>query len=191
MPSVQACDIIIDIKPLFGHCGIVTGNFFGKSNQIPGGSQVLHATRDGVFEGQWSLGKAHCFRANNLNRTEAINIQKVAIEIKYSAEYGVARSIFKSWSGSSAFGSGSLQRLSKYRTRMQEDQGVLKNVYCSELVVLCYQLGLDIQQDHANWIDLDGKHTLPSTLKSWLERRPTRWSFVGYINDDSLVLSKQ
>jgi hypothetical protein len=25
VPSAQACDIIIDTKPTFGHCGIVTG----------------------------------------------------------------------------------------------------------------------------------------------------------------------
>jgi hypothetical protein len=72
---------------------------------------------------------------------------------------------------------------------MQSHQGVLKNVYCSELVVVAYQLGLHLNQAHAAWIDLDGKHTLPSTLKSWMARHATNWTCVGVITDTTLELS--
>ncbi len=73
---------------------------------------------------------------NNLTKTEANAIQKIAEQIMESAEYGASRAFFKSWSGSSSFGSGARERLLKYRTRLNNHQGVVKNVYCSELVIL-------------------------------------------------------
>lgn len=190
MSRAKACDIIIDMKPFFGHCGIVTGNFNIQSNTTPNGMEVIHATKVGILETAWENGKAYCFRAVNLSRTEAQKIQHVSNEIKGAAEYGASRAIFKSWAGSSSFDSSALARLEKYQTRMTSHQGVLKNVYCSELVVISYQLGLDINRSHLSWIDLDGKHTLPSTLKSWLEKSPTRWQFQGYVNDATLALSQ-
>lgn len=189
MARAQACDIIIDMKPTFGHCGIVTGLFGGKGTAMPSGLEVLHATSRGIVEGMWGNGRAYCYRSNHLTRQEGASIQNVAMEIKAAAEYGAARAIFKSWSGSSSFGKGALERLTKYRTRMQNHQGVLKNVYCSELVVVAYQLGLQIDRTHRAWIDLDGKHTLPSTLKTWLDRHATDWTCVGVVTDESLELS--
>ncbi len=188
MPKAKACDIIIDTKPYFGHCGIVTGNFNIISNVIPNGIEVIHATKKGIVETTWENGKAYCFRAVNLSRSEAQKIQHVSNEIKGAAEYGASRAIFKSWAGSSSFDGSALERLEKYQKRMTSHQGVLKNVYCSELVVLAYQLGLNINQSHLSWINLDGKHTLPSTLKSWLEEFPTKWKFEGYIKDSTMEL---
>lgn len=189
MPRAQACDIIIDMKPTFGHCGLVTGNFVNKAATMPTGQQVLHAVSEGVIEGGWGNGRAFCFRSAALTRVEAERIQNVANEIKGAAQYGAARAIFKSWTGSSKFGSGAFERLYKYRTNMQNSQGVLKNVYCSELVVVAYQLGLQINRQNTSWIDLDGKHTLPSTLKTWLTGRPINWTCMGVVTDDTLELS--
>ena len=172
MPAAQPCDILIDTKPLFGHCGLVVGNFNnkGQTNIMPRGQEVVHATNAGIVWGLWGNGRALCFRHPALTRVEAAAIQNVAVEIRDAASYGAARAIFKSWSGTSGFGSGAFERLNKYRTRMQNHQGVLKNVYCSELVVVAYQLGLGIDRNHAAWIELDGKHTLPRTLR-WRRRR--------------------
>ena len=80
MPKAKACDIIIDTKPYFGHCGIVTGNFNVRSNVIPNGSDVIHATRKGVVETTWENGKANCFRAMNLSRAEAQKTRRCRCE---------------------------------------------------------------------------------------------------------------
>jgi hypothetical protein len=191
VPSAQPCDILIDTKPLFGHCGLVTGNFnnTGNATAMPRGQEVVHATSKGVIWDSWGNGRALCFRHPGLTRGEAASIQNVAREIKDAAEYGAARAIFKSWSGSSGFGSGAIERLYKYRTNMQNQQGVLKNVYCSELVVLAYQLGLAINHNHAAWIALDGKHTLPRTLRLWLQTRIANWTCMGVVTDSTLELS--
>jgi len=194
MAKAQACDIIIDMKPTFGHCGIVTGNWSprtasAEAGTMPPGQEVIHATKDGIVENSWGNGRAFCYRSNTLARRDAEDIQKAAQEIKGAAEYGACRAIFKSWSGTSAFGKGALARLQKYQTRMQNHQGVLKNVYCSELVVVAYQLGLHLNQQHAAWINLDGKHTLPNTLKTWLDNRATDWTCVGVITDATLELA--
>jgi hypothetical protein len=189
MAKAQACDIIIDMKPTFGHCGIVTGVFTTKSAAVPTGLEVIHATSVGIIEGLWENGRAFCFRANGLTRAQASDIQSTAREIKAAASYGASRAIFKSWSGSSSFGKGALTRLQKYQTRMQNHQGVLKNVYCSELVVVAYQLGLHLDQTNGAWIGLDGKHTLPSTLKTWLTRHAAAWTCMGVVRDNSLELS--
>ena len=194
MPSAQACDIIIDTKPTFGHCGIVTGIFNGKATEVPRGHEVLHATNSGIVEGSWGNGRAFCFRSNHITRAEAERVQRVSFEIRDAASYGAARAVFKSWSGSSTFGKGAKSRLEKYQQRMENHQGVLKNVYCSELVVVAYQLGLQtdstrIETTHRAWIELDGKHTLPSTLRSWLQRHPTNWTCVGVVTGADLELS--
>lgn len=190
MARAQACDIIIDSKPTFGHCGIVTGIFAGKAATVPAGHEVLHATNSGVIEGPWGNGRAWVYRASTLSRTQAEKIQNCAHEIKGGASYGVGRAVFKSWSGSSKFGADAFTRLMKYRERMTVgNDSVLKNVYCSELVVVAYQLGTGIDKASSAWIDLDGKHTLPSTLKTWLDRNATKWTCVGVVTDDTLEIS--
>ena len=191
MPRAQACDIIIDMKPTFGHCGLVTGNWRNPNVTagLPTGQEVVEATNAGIVEGSWTSGRAFCFRANTLNRTDAEAVQRVALEIKGAAQYGATRAVFKSWSGTSSFGTGALGRLRKYQTRTGTHQGVPKNVYCSELVVLAYQLGLAVDQQHAAWIALDGNHTLPSTLTTWLTRNATRWTCVGVITGPDLELT--
>jgi hypothetical protein len=197
MKKAKICDIIIDMKPTFGHCGIVTYAAPSGPNEVPFGRRVLHATNRGVRDEDWAYGEAYCFRAKKLSKTEAVNIDRVACEISDGAKYGVVRAVFKSWSGSSSLGGGAFKRMEKYRTRMTTKQQIIKNVYCSELVVISYQLGLSsgtwqgegFNVEHDAWIGLDGKHTLPSTLKTWLERTPTKWECVGRVTDASLRLS--
>lgn len=66
---------------------------------------------------------------------------------------------------------GARERRLKYRTRLNYHQGVVKNVYCSELVILSYQLGLG-DENHALFIKKDSKHTLPKTLRDHLRQAP-------------------
>jgi hypothetical protein len=188
MALAKICDIIIDMKPTFGHCAIVTGYSLPRTSGPPYGSRVTHATTRGVRSESWEYGEAYCFRSKNLTKAEAEKISNVAQEIFAHSNYGTARAVFKSWAGSSTFGSSAMKRLEKYRSRMTTDQteATIKNVYCSELVVVAYQIGLDLDTSNQSWIDLDGKHTLPSTLKTWLERSPTRWECVGKITGISL-----
>ena len=74
------------------------------------------------------------------------------------------------------------QRLAKYRERLRNAQGVVKNVYCSELVILSYQLacikGDTIDEANRMFIRLDGKHTWPSTLRRYLKSH-IGWSTLG------------
>lgn len=189
MTRARVCDIIIDMKPTFGHCGMVTGVAPIRTAGVSYGQRVMHATNRGIRDEAWAYGEAYCFRCKELSRQDATNIDIVAGEIAKGADYGVVRAVFKSWSGSSSFGSGAHKRMEKYRTRMITHQQIIKHVYCSELVVIAYQLGVNLNTEHSAWIGLDGKHTLPSTLKTWLERKPTKWECVGKVTDASLRLS--
>lgn len=187
----EAGDILISTKG-FGHAGVGICNLFGpaKSNSGPPGRaiEIMHAVNAGVVEG-WSL-KAFVYRPVNLTFGDARKITHVATEIKAGAQYGAARAVFKSWTGSSAFGTNAKERLKKYRERLKlNDQAsasggkptaVVKHVFCSEFVVLCYQLALG--EDHPLFIQLDGMHALPSTLKSYLDRNADKWRMVGEID---------
>ncbi|WP_376092284.1 hypothetical protein ACE7GA_23355 [Roseomonas sp. CCTCC AB2023176] len=201
MARAQAGDIIVDMKPTFGHCAIVTGNWNMKlsasvgSTGVPGGLGVIHATSGGVIAGDWSNGRAYCFRARRISSEELKVIQEVAEAIQTgggggapSTEYGACRAIFKSWSAPGKFGTGARARLDKYRERLGKDRQVLKNVFCSELVIVAYQLGLKVNEAHEGWIPLDGKHTLPGTLKRWFDANMARWQHMGFVEDASLAL---
>lgn len=186
----DAGDILISTKG-FGHAGVGICNLFGQPRSASGSPgravEVMHAVNSGVVEG-WGL-KAFIYRPLNLTFGEARKITAIANEIKAGAEYGVARAIFKSWTGSSAFGSGAQGRLKKYRERLKLNDAaagkdgktipIVKHVFCSEFVILCYQLALG--EDHPLFIKLDGLHTLPSGLKTYLDGKSDAWRQVGEV----------
>lgn len=186
----DAGDILISTKG-FGHAGVGICNLFGpkkSANGPPGRAvEVMHAVNSGVVEG-WGL-KAFIYRPNNLTHDEARKITTIAGEIKAGAEYGAARAIFKSWTGSSTFGTGAQGRLKKYRERLKLNDTaagkggktvpIVKHVFCSEFVILCYQLALG--EDHPLFIKLDGLHTLPSGLKTYLDGKSDVWRMVGEV----------
>lgn len=189
--NYDAGDILISTKG-FGHAGLGVCNQFASNRSAAGppgkAITVTHAVNSGVVEG-WDL-KAFVYRPNNLTFGDARKIALVAAEIKAGAEYGVSRAIFKSWTGSSTFGSGAQGRLKKYRERLKlNDVGsaagakpvpIVKNVFCSEFVILCYQLALS--EEHPLFIKLDGLHTLPSGLKTYLDRNSSAWRLVGEVD---------
>lgn len=119
------------------------------------------------------------FRGNGtgLTKDELAAIENIAEKIMESAAYGSGRACFKSWSGTSSFGNGARERLTKYRNRLENHQGLVKNVYCSELVIFSYQLSLG-DENHRLFIKKDGKHTLPKTLRDYL-RTNGNWNEIG------------
>lgn len=156
------------------HCGVVIN-----------GLGVIHATSKGIVEhdiSEWGSA-ADMFRLRTPPTTaEAGRVTNIAQEIMKSAVYGMARAAFKSTFSTHTAGSGLQQRLAKYRERLRDNQGVVKNVYCSELVILSYQLacinGDKIDETNRLFIKLDGKHTWPSTLRRYL-RAHIGWRELG------------
>ncbi len=114
--NLKAGDILIaDASATVSHCGLLVGERLGHADY------VIHATsKRGIVKedpSEWRIA-AQVFRGNNLTKTEANAIQNIAEKIMESAEYGSGRACFKSWSGSSSFGSGARERLLKYRNRI-------------------------------------------------------------------------
>src|SRR5690606_11328320 len=122
--------------------------------------------------------EAEIFRPTvDLTDDEVTKITGIATEIQQSATYGMGRAAFKSTFSSSSAGGGLQKRLEKYRERLKNHQGVIKHVYCSELVILCYQLAWENDR-HRLFIDLDGKHAWPSTLRRYL-KGTIHWQHLG------------
>lgn len=179
--KLLAGDILINtstFKP--AHCGIVVDHL----------GSIIHATNKGIFEtnmDEWS-SQADVFRAAPaLSSEEAKKVVTIAQEImKGSTEYGLNRAVFKSTFSSGSMGNDATVRLKKYKERLDSHQQVLKNVYCSELVILCYQIawmkGANVDETHRCFIALDGCHTWPSTLRRLLNNNPTKWSNLGTLN---------
>lgn len=151
------------------HCGIVVT-----------GLDVVHATNKAMRSDDIDLwgSNADIFRpATALTAAEASKITEIAIEIKNSATYGMTRAGIKSTFSTHTAGGGLQKRLDKYRERLENHQGVVKHVFCSELVILSYQLAWP-DNTHRLFIELDGKHTWPSTLRRYL-RNSVNWQEMG------------
>ena len=163
--TIKCGDILINNNTFSpAHCGIVVSN-----------QDVIHATGKGIKIDDIDMwgNNADMFRsATDLTTAEAGKLERIAQEIKDSASYGVGRAAFKSTFSTHTAAEGTHQRLNKYRERLKNHQGVVKHVYCSELVILCYQLAWiesdAINANHRLFIQLDGKHTWPSTLRRYL-----------------------
>jgi hypothetical protein len=79
--------------------------------------------------------------------------------------------------GSHTFDAGAAKRLNKYHTVR-----LPKNVFCSEYVILCYQLackenGLD--QHAALFPNRDARYTIPSDLEAYLQKYNAHWHVEG------------
>ena len=173
--KIKPGDILINTSTFQpAHCGIVVAN-----------CDVIHATGKGIISTDIDLWRteAEMFRMTPaLSDADAAKVVRIAGEIMGSAQYGVSRAIFKSTFSSGAAGNNLFARLAKYRERLQNEQGVVKNVYCSELVILSYQLacimGDTIDNTNRMFINLDGKHTWPSTLRRYL-KNSINWTHLG------------
>ena len=188
--KIKVGDILINNNTFSpSHCGVVT------EAQKPSSFTVTHATRGGIkVEGflNWPHD-ADMFRMKpGLSDDEGQAVAAVASEIAKSAQYGKTRAVFHSTFGSNKVGPGLANRLETYRKRLQEHQGVIKNVYCSDLVVLSYQLACGIamkdhkiategtvDQGNRLFIKLDSKHCWPSTLRTYLMGDTSNWEYLG------------
>jgi hypothetical protein len=166
-----------------GHIGmvydrntIIHGQFFGNFHKEPN-----QTDKDGVLS-YMSTGKgvlvfrppwATCPNAP-ARKTE---LQRVADAIAVGAVYGAYRAV-RLLLGSSAFGPEAYARWMKYRQRYEANKGtpqqfalagneVIKNVTCSEAVIVTYQLAFPLGEKPF-FIGLDAAHAMPSTLKTWL-----------------------
>ena len=90
---------------------------------------------------------------------------------------GVTGRVIGALIGSGKFGTGAQARLMKYHNRTGMKP---KNVICSEMVILAYQLAMAETDD--GFIRLDAKYSLPSTLFRYFVANPNDWSVVAHRN---------
>lgn len=190
MPSpLLAGDILVTLGGAGpGHAGIALAEAgrgpalnrrANEDGQRPVATQIYEATSAAGIRStnQWNE-KSAVFRPANISVAMCQQLEQIASEIADSAKYGLGRVLFKSWTSPTYFSNNARDRLAKYRDRLQNHQGVVKNVYCSEFIVLVYQLACENEADPL-FIPLNAKHTLPGTLGDWLKRNATIWSLVG------------
>lgn len=89
--------------------------------------------------------------------------------------FGVTGRVIGALIGSGKFGTGARARLLKYRNRTGMKP---KNVICSEMVILAYQLAM--AEGDEGFIKLDAKHSLPSTLFRYFVNHPDDWKVVSH-----------
>ncbi|MBP0465176.1 hypothetical protein J5Y09_14720 [Roseomonas sp. PWR1] len=195
--TLQLADIVItDASNLVSHCGIVAGT---SRVNTPGGivnraDMIYHATtKKGVSAdpaSTWASerGKSSVFRCKTLRflsqggKPSGTSIAEAAVALSTRCTYGKGRAWVKSWTGSSDYGASAKGRVAKYLQRLGAGGPFVTELYCSEYVVLAYQLAARGDENAGYFIDLDGKHTLPKDLRNWLLSR-TRpggtWSYLG------------
>ena len=82
--------------------------------------------------------------------------------------------------GNKTYGTAAWARLEKYAARATQGAtgaGIMKNVICSEAVVVAHQLAFRDQQGSSEgyFIALDASHTMPRDLEAYL-RSDNRWT---------------
>ncbi len=148
-------------------------NFHKTSDQYETGSQSFYMSEGaGVehFRPPWA-------KCSNADARKA-ELQRVADAIAAGAEYGKYRAV-RLFAGDSAFGPEAFTRLMKYRERYEMGKAtpdrfskpgneVIKTVTCSEAVIIAYQLTFPLGE-RPFFINLDGAHAMPNTLRTWLK----------------------
>lgn len=87
--------------------------------------------------------------------------------------FGITFRVLGAVFGSCKFGTGAQARLIKYRARQDLAP---KNVICSEMCVLAYQLAM--RESDAGFPRLDAKHTLPKDLMKYMQASP-HWTLIA------------
>ena len=134
---------------------------FKESEEIPqkAAMQAFH----------WSRGRCPhgCGGERFLESTE----QRVGYS---SADWQKSRAVGAVF-GKSMYGVEAEQRLDKYRER---PDFAPKNVTCTEMVILAYQLSASEKAESCGFIKLDAKHSMPGTLAKYLHDN-TYWEVAG------------
>ncbi|MBR0653616.1 hypothetical protein [Plastoroseomonas arctica] len=178
------------------HCGLVAGttSINAASGRVDRPNIVYHATSSkGVTQdeaGTWAQGRGPTgvFRCKSLRfiTQGGVSAEKkiadAAVALSTRCSYGKGRAFFKSWTGTSDYGSSAKGRVAKYLLRLGADGPFVTTLYCSEYVVLAYQIAAKGDESVGYFIDLDGKHTLPKDLRNWILQRTTpggSWEYLG------------
>ncbi len=171
----QPGDIFIHIRgDKAGHTNMVCQDVTQKVDSVDGGgvrTMPMTADRHPALVYRFS-DAAVALRAALLAESWGNN---VGYSDGPTAGIGITGRVLSALMGSSNFGIGAQARLLKYRSR----NGMTpKNVICSEMCILAYQLSM--QETDAGFIKLDAKHSIPSTLLKYLKSNPTYWTLVAY-----------
>ena len=194
--SLQLGDILITASDnTVSHCGIVGGTtrVNTANGAVNRADMIYHATSKGIKLDEasgWTdiKGGVGVFRKRGLRnlsvggKPAAEVIADAAAKLSARCHYSPGRAIFKSWTGTCDYGSSAKGRVKKYLDRLGSDGAFTIAVYCSEFVVLSYQLAAKGDDHVAFFIELDGKHTLPKDLRNWLIQRSTAggtWQVMG------------
>jgi hypothetical protein len=186
--DLQLGDVLITLSnKLVSHAGVVGDSIesgpFNQRVKKPG--MIYHATMGGILEdpvGQWISGRgaSDVFRLTSMPAGGGEKIGAIAKELRKRCEYGKFRAWFESWTGTSAFGPAAKGRLYEYQAKLKMGNGpFITDVYCSEYVILCYQLAADGNSGSPLFIALDGKHSLPKDLRSWFLQHTSTWTALG------------
>lgn len=164
-----------------GHTNMTAPDITFKVDSVdPGGVRKIEISRDR------HPALVYRFYDERAGLAAALLAQDWAGSVKYSdaaGGSGLTFRVFGAVFGSSHFGTGARARLLKYSTRMREAGssviGAPKNVICSEMCILAYQLVMS--ERRAGFIMLDAKHSLPSTLMSYFDGPgSTHWKLMAY-----------
>jgi hypothetical protein len=148
--------------------GTNSGNFKITSNMALDGGMVSYLVRNEtwVFRPPWELYGVHA-------EYKKRELQQIAKAMARSAKYGKYRAV-RLFLGDSNFGPDARARLVKYHQRKQAfiaggSDKFVSTITCAESVILCYQLTFYETQKAPFFILKDAAHTMPVTLKEWLE----------------------
>lgn len=186
MPHLQAGHILCtDGVP--GHSGVALRGLGGHTGDAGFISHAMGGYDHGILKSpNWPF-VGRVYRPTQITAERLGELFRCSEILRESTRYGIARAIFKSIFGTSAFTGSASARLQKYRTRLAnftsiaEDQGrpfIVKNVICSEYVILLFQLSAPDETD-PYFINLNAKHTLPMGLERWLRQHTELWQYVG------------
>ena len=179
--------LITSPKEIVSHCGIVGGTYkTAAGNERVG--MIYHATGGGMkafTPPEWTskYKESGVFRLTNPPADGLQAVGAAAIKLKSRCTYGVGRAFFESWTGTSTFGPSAKGRLLDAQARLGFGEGkFLIEVFCSEFVILAYQIGAKGDENSPLFINLDGKHALPKDLRNWILQRSSpggKWSVMG------------
>ena len=156
-----------------GHTNMMCNDTTNKVDSVdPDGVRVIPLARDR------HTGLVFRFHRPAVAQQAALLAESWAGRVKYSdgaLGMGVTFRVISAVFGSSNFGRGAHARLLKYQSRVGQAP---KNVICSEMVILAFQLSM-LETD-ADFIPMDAKHSLPSTLmKYFLGAGAAYWARVA------------
>jgi hypothetical protein len=166
-------DIFINWKGIqngiVGHAGVGTQAGIWEATNTSG----LRETKDGYWSG--------ASKYEPIGMSAAMQSHLYAwMGILEGAAYSIQRAVCSI--GNKSFGAHADSRIAKYLKRAAQGQSgraLVPDVFCSEAVVLVYQLAFYDTRMSADtfFISLDAKHTMPRDLEAFLKAHPARWEY--------------